>query len=82
MSFLDTNGLTYFYSKEVADYEFDKMASMLRDTESHPVIERPFLFTKLVNYAAKSEPITTPSEFLVSGGGQFEELFASILIKK
>lgn len=66
--------LTYFYSKEVADYEFDKMASMLRDTESHPVIERPFLFTKLVNYAAKSEPITTPSEFLVSGGGQFDSI--------
>ena len=66
--------LTYFYDKDVANNEFDKMASMLRDTESHPVIERPFLFTKLVNYAAKSEPITTPSEFLISGGSQFDSI--------
>lgn len=66
--------LSYHYSYADADAEYHKMASMLRDTDSHPVIERPFLFSKLVNYAIGGEPPMTPSEFLTSGGDQFDSI--------
>lgn len=66
--------LTYYYSNNQAKEEYVRMASLLRNTESHPVIERPFLFTKLVNYAVNVQPSMTPSEFLMSGGDKFESI--------
>lgn len=66
--------LSYHYSNAEASDEYHKMAIMLRDTDSHPVIERPFLFTKLVNYAINGNPAMRPSEFLRSGGDQFDSI--------
>lgn len=66
--------MSYHYSVAVANAEYHKMATMLRDTDSHPVIERPFLFTKLVNYAIDGDPTMKPSEFLTSGGDQFDSI--------
>lgn len=66
--------MSYHFEKDIAEKEYDKMSSMLRDTDSHPIIERPFLFSKLVNYAVDCEPRMCPSEFLQTGGDNFDSI--------
>lgn len=66
--------MTYYFDQETAEQEYGVMSNILRNTDSHPVIERPFLFTKLVNYAIDGNPTMKPSEFLQSGGDNFESI--------
>lgn len=66
--------LSYYFDKEQAVEEFQKMSSVLRDTKHHPVLERPFLFTKMVSYAQDYVPKMLPSAFLKTGGDEFESL--------
>lgn len=66
--------MTYHFDERTAEDEYDKMSSMLRDTDSHPIIERPFLFSKLVNYAVDGNPVMKPSEFLQAGGDNFDSI--------
>lgn len=66
--------LSYYFDKGKAIDEYDKMSSVLRNTKNHPILERPFLFTKMVSYAQNYDPQMLPSEFLKAGGDEFESL--------
>lgn len=45
--------------------EFNSLVDILK-SENHPLLERPYLFTKVVNYSFEDEK--TPSEFVARGG--------------
>ena len=66
--------LSYYFDKETAVEEYQKMSSVLRSSKHHPVLERPFLFTKMVSYSQNYDPKMFPSEFLKTGGDEFESL--------
>lgn len=46
--------------------EFDSLKRLFRSTASHPLLERPFLFTKIVSFASSDNK--TPFEFVSHGG--------------
>lgn len=46
--------------------EFDSLKSLFRSSNSHPLLERPFLFTKIVSFANSDKK--TPFEFVSHGG--------------
>lgn len=70
--------LSYFYNNKIAKDEFYSMSQILGEDNSHPILERPFLFVKLVLYAYENKPSTKPSEFLKQGGGQYDSVNAVI----
>ena len=70
--------LTYFYNNKIAKDEFNSMSQILGEDNCHPILERPFLFVKLVLYAYENKPSTKPSEFLKQGGGQYDSVNAVI----
>lgn len=55
-------GLYYNNSEE----EYKKLVSLLHATINHPLLERPFLFTKIVYFAYHDN--MTPYEFVSNGG--------------
>lgn len=46
--------------------EFDSLKNLFRSSASHPLLERPFLFTKIVSFAKNDKK--TPFEFVSHGG--------------
>lgn len=70
--------LNYFYAYKIAKDEFYSMSQILGEDNCHPILERPFLFVKLVLYAYENKPSTKPSEFLKQGGGQYDSVNAVI----
>ena len=46
--------------------EFDSLKKLFRSSVSHPLLERPFLFTKIVSFANNDKK--TPFEFVSHGG--------------
>ena len=70
--------LSYFYDNKIAKDEFDSMSHILGEDNCHPILERPFLFVKLVLYAYENKPSIRPSEFLKQGGGQYDSVNAVI----
>lgn len=56
--------LDVYYSN--AKQEFDALKSLFRSSISHPLLERPFLFTKIVSFASSDKK--TPYEFVSHGG--------------
>lgn len=70
--------LSYFYNNKIAKDEFHSMSQILGEDNCHPILERPFLFVKLVLYAYENKPSTKPSEFLKQGGGQYDSVNAVI----
>lgn len=46
--------------------EYKKLVSLLHSTINHPLLERPFLFTKIVSFAYHDN--MTPYEFVSNGG--------------
>lgn len=57
--------LSYYFNKQEAESEYENMLSLLK-SETHPLLERPYLFTKLVQYSYDSK--VSPSRFISSGG--------------
>lgn len=57
--------LSYQISKEKAKKEYDSIVNYLSHDTNNPLVERPFLFTNIVDYAYNNE--TTPYEFLREG---------------
>lgn len=55
--------LSYYFSN--SEIEYDNMLTLLK-SEDHPLLERPYLFTKLVQYSFDSNVF--PSKFISSGG--------------
>lgn len=55
--------LSYYFNNPEAEYE--NMLALLK-SENHPLLERPYLFTKLVLYSSESKVL--PSVFISSGG--------------
>lgn len=70
--------LSYFWDKKTAKDEFYSMSQILGEDNCHPILERPFLFVKLVLYAYENKPSMRPSEFLKQGGGQYDSVNAVI----
>lgn len=56
--------LNMYYSNP--QQEFDALKSLFRSSVSHPLLERPFLFTKIVSFASTDNK--TPFEFVSHGG--------------
>lgn len=56
--------LNVYYSNP--QKEFDALKSLFRSSLSHPLLERPFLFTKIVSFASTDRK--TPYEFVSHGG--------------
>lgn len=56
--------LDVYYSN--AQQEFDALKSLFRSSVSHPLLERPFLFTKIVSFASTDHK--TPYDFVSRGG--------------
>lgn len=54
-----------FYYNHPED-EYNKLVSLLHSTVNHPLLERPFLFTKIVSFAFNDG--LTPYEFVSNGG--------------
>lgn len=46
--------------------EYNKLISLLHSTVNHPLLERPFLFTKIVSFAYNDD--LSPYEFVSNGG--------------
>lgn len=69
-----TQYLEYFYDKVKAHEEFVHLCGLLGNDKNHPILERPFLFVKLVNCANDNIPKMTPSEFLRQNGGNFDSI--------
>lgn len=68
-----------------AEKEYDRMLSYLGGDPNNPLLERPFLFTNVVNYASQSG--TTPYDFLREGSeenhsGVGLELIITAFIKR
>lgn len=57
--------LSYQTTPENAKSEYDKIVSFLGHDTGNPLVERPFLFTNIVDYAYSNN--TTPYEFLREG---------------
>lgn len=66
--------MSYYCDKEDAQTEYKEMEQLLGCSDGHPIIERPFLFTKLFNYAYESKPSQKPSAFLKNGGGRYDSV--------
>ncbi len=47
--------LSYFYSKTEATEQYNSIVGILSNGEMHPIIARPFIFTKIVNDAYKEK---------------------------
>ena len=56
--------LNVYYSNGLQ--EFNSLKSLFRSSSSHPLLERPFLFTKIVSFAYSDNK--TPFEFVSHGG--------------
>ena len=70
--------MEYYWSRDEAKAEYNEMQQLLGCADGHPLIERPFLFTKLFNFAYESNPSQKPSEFLKKGGGRYDSVNAVI----
>lgn len=57
--------LDFFY--EDPRKEYSSLKSLFHSSVNHPLLERPFLFTKIVKFA--SDDKKTPCEFVSHGGG-------------
>ena len=66
--------MSYYLSSDESKAEYGEMQQLLGSADGHPLIERPFLFTKLFNFAYESKPSQKPSEFLRNGGGRYDSV--------
>lgn len=66
--------MSYYLSVDESKAEYGEMQQLLGSADGHPLIERPFLFTKLFNFAYDSNPSQKPSEFLRNGGGRYDSV--------
>lgn len=51
--------LSYFYSAQESKHQYDSIVALLSNGEKHPIIARPFIFTKIVidSYREKKKPL-------------------------
>ena len=62
--------LNYHTSSDIAKTEYDKIVTYLGHDTNNPLVERPFLFTSIVDYAFDNN--TTPYDFLSEGKSESE----------
>lgn len=55
-----------------AQIEYNSLKSLFLSTSNHPLLERPFLFTKIVSFAYDDDK--TPYEFVVHGGSDLDSI--------